>query len=298
MRKLVFLCLRLSGIPLLLRHLLQKDGVTVLCYHDPAPEILNNHLAILGQLYNLIPLRRYIEWRNGKTREQLPPYSLVITLDDGHRGNAVLAPVFKRHAVEPTIFLCSAIVGTNRSYWWKSVPNQDERERLKRVPDHERVRRLKEMGFAETQGSTERQALSDDEIASLKDIVDFQCHTRLHPVLPRCSPERATEEIERAKSELEQRLGRPIYALAYPNGDYSDREIAFARAAGYDCALTLDGRVNRANTDLFRLARMGISDSADANELIVKASGLWDFFHRLSGRTYYTQMGGATGGQV
>ena len=283
---------------MLLRRLSQKAGVTVLCYHDPAPELLNTHLTVLGKLYNLIPLRRYIEWRNGKTRDPLPPYALIVTLDDGHRGNTALAPVFMRHAVKPTIFLCSAIVGTNRSYWWKLVPNQDERERLKRVPDQERVRRLKEMGFVETQDTTERQALSYDEIALLKDIVDFQCHTRLHPVLPQCSPERASEEIGMAKTELEQRLGRLVYALAYPNGDYSDREIALARAAGYDCALTLDGRVNRANTDLFQLARMGILDSADANELIVKASGLWDFFLRLSGRTYYTQTGGATGGHV
>jgi len=255
---------------------------------------LNNHLAVLGKLYNLIPLRRYIEWRNGKTREPLPPYALVVTLDDGHRGNAALAPVFRQHAVEPTIFLCSAIIGTNRTYWWNAVPDQDERERLKRVPDHERVRQLKEMGFVETQDSTERQALSDGEIAMLNGMVDFQCHTRLHPVLPRCSPERAKEEIEKAKDELEQRLGRLIYALAYPNGDYSEREVVLARAAGYDCALTLDGRVNRANTDIFRLGRMGVSDSADSNELIVKASGLWDFLLRLSGQTYYTQSGGST----
>lgn len=286
MRKLVFLLLRLSGIPLLLRYVWQKTGVTVLCYHDPAPETMNNHLAVLGKRYNVIPLRRYIDWRKGRLREPLPPYALIVTLDDGHRGNMALAPVFKRHVVEPTIFLCSAIVGTNRTFWWKAVPNQDELERLKRVPDQERVRRLKEMGFVETQDATERQALSDDEIAMLSGMVDFQCHTRLHPVLPRCSPERAKEEIEKAKAELEQRLDRLVYALAYPNGDYSDREMARAKEAGYDCALTLDGRVNRGNTDLFRLGRMGVSDSADANELIVKASGLWDCLLRLSGRTY------------
>jgi peptidoglycan/xylan/chitin deacetylase (PgdA/CDA1 family) len=280
MRNLVFLCLRLSGIPLLLRRLSQKTGVTILCYHDPAPEILTRHLTVLAKFYNLIPLRKYIEWRNGKTREPLPPYAMVVTLDDGHRGNAALAPVFKRHAVEPTIFLCSAIVGTKRTYWWKVVPNQDECERLKRVPDHERVRRLKEMGFVETRDFTERQALSDEEIVLLKDIVDFQCHTRLHPILPRCSAERAREEIEMAKAELELRLGRSVYALAYPNGDYSDRDIAFAREAGYDCALTTDAGFNTAETDLFRLKRIPMFDNADINELIVKTSGLWEFIKR------------------
>jgi peptidoglycan/xylan/chitin deacetylase (PgdA/CDA1 family) len=141
----------------------------------------------------------------------------------------------------------------------------------------------------ETQDYPERQALSDNEIAALKREVDFQCHTLLHPVLPRCSAERAKEEIAKAKAELEQRYGLSIYALAYPNGDYSDREIELVRTAGYDCALTLDGRVNRATTNPFRLDRMGVSDCASANELIVKASGLWDMLLRLLGRSHYVR---------
>jgi peptidoglycan/xylan/chitin deacetylase (PgdA/CDA1 family) len=91
------------------------------------------------------------------------------------------------------------------------------------------------------------------------------------------------KEIAGSKSELEARFGLNIYAMAYPNGDYSDREIEIVRSAGYQCALTLDGGFNETNTDLLRLQRIPIYDQADLNELIVKASGLWDLLIRVFG---------------
>src|SRR5439155_17121789 len=105
--------------------------------------------------------------------------------------------------------------------------------------------------------------------------VDFQSHTVFHPILPACSTERARWEVVESKEALEREHGLKIYALAYPNGDYSDREIGLLQSAGYTCGLTSDAGFNDSETDPFRLRRVVLPDDAGVNEVIVRASGLW-----------------------
>ncbi len=283
LRRVIFLLLRLTGVPFVLREILQRNRVTILCYHDPAPDAFAQHLRWLQRRYSIIPLRRYVEWRKDSSEARLPPKALVITLDDGHRGNMSLEPVLRSLGVPVTIFLCSAIVGTNRHYWWTKVPIH-ESAALKRVPDQQRRERLAATGHEERREYSTRQALSLEEVAALRPLVDLQAHTRLHPILPMCSLQRAREEIEGCKTDLESRLGLDIYALAYPNGDYSQRDVEITRRAGYWCAVGLGGGYNSATTDLCRLCRIGMADTADLNEVVVKSSGLWDVILAVLGR--------------
>ena len=37
--------------------------MSILCYHNPRPEVFERHLRILMRRYRLISLRRYLEWR-------------------------------------------------------------------------------------------------------------------------------------------------------------------------------------------------------------------------------------------
>lgn len=296
MRELMFFLLRATGVPFLLRLLYQRNAVTILCYHDPRPEVFARHLEVLGRRYRFTSLRHYVEWRLG--RGPAPPsYALIITFDDGHRGNVRLAKVLADYSLTATIFLCTGIAGTNRRFWWNTVSNESARESLKAVLDSDRMARLRALGFEEMAEVEKREALSDEEIELLRPIVDFQAHTRFHPVLPRCSDERALSEIEGARRDIQERFGTVAFAMAYPNGDYSDREIAYARKAGYLCALTLDGGYNNGETDLLALHRMPLEDSAGPNEVLVKASGLWDFLRRVFGRRPYgySRMTGARG---
>lgn len=279
MRSLIFLLLRFTGIPLLLRETVQRHRVSILCYHDPRPQDFERHLRVLLRRYNVISLRRYLAWRRDPTR-MLPRKALVLTFDDGHCGNYLLRDLLVRYNVPATIFLCSGIVGTRRHFWWKETRGIDG-ERFKATSDEARVQTLARSGFTELREYPERQALSAEEIEELRTWVDFQSHTRFHPILPRCSEQRAMEEIRESKIELEQRLGLSIYALAYPNGDYCARDAELARRAGYECALTIDGGYNHARTDCFRLRRLRLSDSADEHEVIVKASGMWVVWERL-----------------
>jgi peptidoglycan/xylan/chitin deacetylase (PgdA/CDA1 family) len=280
MRRVLFLFVRLTGIPFLLRELFQRRKVTILCYHDPDPRTAAAHFRLLARHYTIISLREYIDRCKGRNGAPLPPKALVVTLDDGHRDNFKLKELLEVNGFPVTIFLCSAIVGTNRRFWWRTGIGQEEVRTLKALPDDQRVARLAAHGFDELQEYSERQALSAEELSALTPRIDFQAHTRLHPILPRCSHERAVDEIAGSRRELKERFGLNIYAMAYPNGDYSGRDVEIARAAGYECALTLDAGFNTLETDLFRLRRVAMYDKADPNELIVKASGFWEFVHQ------------------
>jgi peptidoglycan/xylan/chitin deacetylase (PgdA/CDA1 family) len=270
-RRLLVGLLRWSGLAFMFREALQRTRTTVLAYHDVSPEALDLHLSVLGKRYHFIALRDYAEALRSGRVSSLPPKSMVITLDDGLRSNYALLDVFRRHHVTPTIFICSGIVGTNRKLWTAAVDSRDEVERLKRVPDETRIEVLSSLGYAETASFPVRYALSHAEIIEMRGSVDFQPHTVFHPILNQCSNERSRGEIVESKAMLEQELGLDVYAFAFPNGDYSQREIEYLRSAGYQCALTVETGLNDARSDPFRLRRLFIQTTASESEILVKA---------------------------
>jgi peptidoglycan/xylan/chitin deacetylase (PgdA/CDA1 family) len=281
MRNLVFFFLRLTSIPLILSKLVQKNKVTILCYHDPAPSFFEQHIRALKKRYNIISLKEYADSRTEGSTRRLPPKSLVITIDDGFAANYHLQGVVASHGVPVTIFLCSGIVSTNRHYWWTVIQSPEDTVLMEKISDDERLRELAKQGFQELREYDTRQSLSSKEISELKETFDFQAHTQLHPILPRCSMSRARREITESKTELETMYGLSIYALAYPHGKYGEREAEIAKEAGYRCAVTTDSGVNNSITDLFKLKRICINDSAGVSEVIVKASGFWDVLRNV-----------------
>jgi peptidoglycan/xylan/chitin deacetylase (PgdA/CDA1 family) len=270
---------------MLVRELIQRRRVTVLLYHDIAPALADRHFRKLRQLYHPISLHEFVRAQRDANGAALPAKSLIVTFDDGNRSNAELKEVFKRHSIEPAIFVCSGVVGTGRRFWFADLPLADV-EGLTALPDEERERALVSRGFREHAEHPEPMALSHAEIAHLADVADFQSHTISHPILPRCSEDKARREIEGSKADLERELGLDIYAFAYPNGDYSGRDVRMVAEAGYDCAFTLDPGFNSVSTDPMRLKRLWIGDEDGIDELVVKACGLWVFLRRLLDSKY------------
>jgi peptidoglycan/xylan/chitin deacetylase (PgdA/CDA1 family) len=274
-RKMAFLALRMTLLPFVLREVFQRRKVTIIVYHAPSADVFDAHLDILKHLYNIVSLSLYVEARQTGTFSKLPPKALIITLDDGHRSNYALKPVIERHNVPVTMFLCSGVIDTRRRFWFQHTSTSGIVQQLKTLPDVERLAILRDAGFEETKEFDDRQALSAAELEELKAKVEFQSHTVFHPILPRCVPARAEAEITESKKDIETNLATRVYALAYPNGDYSERELALVKKAGYRCAVTLDRGFNSEKTPLFRLRRICLSDHADHHELVVKTSGLW-----------------------
>lgn len=281
-KKIIFILIRISLIPYIFKEFIQRRMVTIILYHNLDPQYADKHFDFLSRTYNIISLRDYLNAIMTNKLDTLPPKSLIITLDDGHRGNYQLQSVIQKYKLPITIFLCSGIVGTNRHFWW----NYDKtlnKENLKLCNDEDRLKILGNLGFNELREWDSPEALTDEEIEELKRIgsIDFQSHTVTHPCLPNCSNQKAEFEISESKKQLENNYHFDIYAFSFPNGDYSDRDIDLAMQAGYKCALTVDPGFNDAKTNPFKLKRLNVGDSADINELIVKTSGFWAYFRRL-----------------
>jgi len=288
-RSAVFGLLRFSGLPFLLRELWQRNRVSIVTYHELTAARADAHFSVLRARYNIISLSQFLAARSRQTVDRLPRKAMIVTFDDGYKSNYGLTSVIAKHRIPVTVFLCSGIVATRRHYWWQHTTGAGEAQALKTLPDNQRVETLLRRGHTDTREYETRESLSRDEIRVMKSVVDFQSHTVFHPILPVCSRERARREIVVSKETLERDHGLKIYALAYPNGDYSDREIRLLQQTGYSCGLTLDAGSNDFQTDPFRLRRVALPNDAGINEVIVKASGLWEILKALTSRSTHVR---------
>ena len=279
LRKVIFFALRLTTVPHLLRRQ-QKGKLTIVCMHDPRPEDLERVAQALRQCYTLVSLE---DWRtNNLSASDLNNPMAAITLDDGHRGNLALLESIARNDIPVSIYLCSSIVGTHRHYWWTHAAEHDL-PLLKTLTNVQRLEHLGASGFDEQKEYSDRQALDWSEVSAMTEQVDFQAHTRFHPVLPNCDRRRAASETLGCKEEL-QRRGLDVIGFAYPNGDYSDRDADLVRDAGFAYAVTLESGSNDHSTDPYRLRRTVVDDNVGVSELIVRMSGLWDRCMKILGR--------------
>jgi peptidoglycan/xylan/chitin deacetylase (PgdA/CDA1 family) len=284
MKALLFKALRFSGLPALFRELVQKDKVSILLFHDLSKEIAEQTFSYLRQHYNLISLNDFIEACENNDQTKIPRKALIITFDDGHIRNYEMLPVIKKLKIPVTIFLCASIINTNRHYWFKYKNASIPPSHLKVLSNQDRLKVLGEVGFKQDKDFDLPHALNKNQVEEMRGFVNLQSHTLFHPCLPKCNDSEAREEIFKSKELLSYEYGLKINALSYPNGDYSDRDIRLSKEAGYKCAITVDFGFNTIHTDLFKLKRLSVNDTADINELIVKASGIWSFFKTRNGR--------------
>ncbi len=272
-----------TGVAAAVRATVARRRASILLYHDPTPDALDTHLTYLRAHYTPISLDTLVDALRGRTFRQLPPRSVVITIDDGHRRNRELLEVFRRHEVVPTIYLCSQIVATNRHYWFLDTPDP---EPLKALPNHERLAVLAEAGFAQDAAfSTDRQALNAAEIAEMRDDIAFGGHTRFHPILPMCSDHEAEQEIAVCREEVTTLVERPCDHFAYPNGDHSPRDVAAVQQAGYRSARTTATGWVGPHTDPYRLPILGVPDDAPVTRVAADLTGVtsWLAHHWTGG---------------
>jgi len=285
----IYFCIRYSGLPFIFREVFQKNKVTILFFHDIEPKVAEEVFRYLVSNYNVISLNNFFELYRRK--EKFPEKSLIITFDDGHQSNYDLVPLFKKYNIPATIFLCSGIINTNRHFWFKEALSKEAHlslttEQLKKVPNSEKLQILKEIEFELEKEYESLQALSKKQICEMSPYVDFQSHTLFHPCLTQCDDSEAHNEIFISKRILEKEYSLVVNAIAYPNGDYSDRDIQLCMAAGYEFGLTTDFGFNTYNTDPFKLKRIYVYEkSSSINEIITHVSGVTDFIgHLLSYR--------------
>lgn len=282
LKELMWMLLRFTGIPLIMREVVFKNKAAIIVYHDPKPETFEKHIKYLSKYYNFMTLNRLVDAIHNKDWSTIPPKSLVLTIDDGHIGNYELLNILKKYHIYPMMYFCSHIVNTNRHFWWKT--GHPDNQILKKSP-HEMMLKslLEEVSYWPNKDYSERQALNTEEVREMSPYVDFQSHTRYHPILTNCINVRCLDEIKNSKTSLEELLDKSIEHFSYPHGNYGEREIEYVKKCGYRSARTGDWGFNSLNSNLFKLKVIVINEEASVNKLCAQMSGCFRFLQVLYG---------------
>jgi peptidoglycan/xylan/chitin deacetylase (PgdA/CDA1 family) len=120
------------------------------------------------------------------------------------------------------------------------------------------------LGAPRTRRPTHR-LMDPDELRRLagSGLVDIGGHTLSHPRLAQVPADRQRVEIAGSKVRLEEVLGRPVTAFAYPFGTHRDFDrtaVDAVRAAGYTSAGAVCDRALSRSSDPFQLPRVGVGD--------------------------------------
>jgi peptidoglycan/xylan/chitin deacetylase (PgdA/CDA1 family) len=137
------------------------------------------------------------------------------------------------------------------------------------------------VGYEPQREYSAREALNLEELKEMLPYVDFQSHTKFHPILTTCTEEECKEEIEGSKDYLGKLLDKEIEHFCYPNGDYTNREIEYVKNCGYKSARTLDIGWNDVNSDPYRLKTMDVEDDASINILCAQLNGFFGYLRFL-----------------
>lgn len=267
----------ISGAPILIREIVCRKKITILAYHSPDPDIFEKHIRYLKKRFHFITIDELVRAIKNDDWAMIPSKSMVVTLDDGYKENYKLIGTFAKYALIPTIYLCSNIVNTNRHYWFES--RSPDISHIKKLSYTRLLKTLREsQGYELEKEYDERQALNYEEMKTMMKYVDFQSHTKYHPILTRCDSPEVKSEIVESKKILEELLTKNIAHFSYPNGDYSGREVQEVIHGGYESARTLDVGWNHRKTDPYRLKAMGIQDNASMIVLCAQVHGFFGYF--------------------
>lgn len=204
--------------------------VRVLCYHnivttgggsyDTTVEAFQAQLEVLKKRgFQTISCQQLSDYLANVS--DIPSKSVVITFDDGRASVLTLAkPLLDKYGYGATVF---PIVG--------SVGGKDNL-------DWEQLKQLGAAGF---------------EIGS--HTVSHVNLTRRGDTSTQAHQDRVREELQDSFSTLQDKLGRPPIALAYPFGNYDTFTMRAAKDAGYQLAFSIDPGAIDNQSDVWRLPR-------------------------------------------
>jgi peptidoglycan/xylan/chitin deacetylase (PgdA/CDA1 family) len=228
--------------------------VLVLCYHAiserfPAalsvtPEAFERQLAVLKRAgYRGATFADAVKTTSGRV--------VAVTFDDAYLSELTLAkPLLDAVGYPATVYAPTAYLDTpERPLKWDGIEQWHGGEH-----EHELL------------------PMSWDQLGELAEAGwEIGSHTRTHPHLHEVSDDAELRaELVESKATVEERLGRECATLAYPYGDYDERVVEAAGAAGYAAAGTLPARLH--GERLLAWPRVGVYRGDDERRFRLKVS--------------------------
>lgn len=207
------------------------------------------------------------------------PRRITVTLDDGFRDNLQHAlPVFRRHSVPFTIYVCPGFCDRTSELWWEAlgriiagadvvavdghgpapvVPARTPGEKYRAfrlwmkwltTEVDETRQRVAIRALATAHGldlaELARELVMDwDEIRAIArdPLCGIGAHTMTHPALARIAPDLALAEMRESADRIEAEIGVRPRTIAFPYGypaAASAREARLADEAGFAASFT------------------------------------------------------------
>jgi peptidoglycan/xylan/chitin deacetylase (PgdA/CDA1 family) len=210
-----------------------RPRVHVLTYHrftpvrfDPfavAPDVFAEQMRSLHERKVAVSLADVLGFVQGKNA--LPDGAVLVTIDDGEPCLYEQAlPILTRYAIPAVAF----------------------------VP----------AGELSGPGSARPDRVSWDQLVEASNAgLTIGSHAWSHESLGRLPALRVKQQAQRSREMLEQKLGTPVTAFAYPFGtraDYGPAVAAVLRECGYECAFTSQHGALALGSDPFELPRIKI----------------------------------------
>jgi len=237
----------------------------ILCYHRVVPEApadskINIHVTCETLDRHLSQLRRRgmvpITFADLTSDAPLSGRPVILTFDDGYRDNhQYLLPLLEKHDARAVIFaLGDRALETNE---WDSGC-----------------------------GETPVPLMSDAEIREChaSGRIEIGSHGLTHRSLLGMSAGDLEHELVASKSELEDLIGAPVTAFAYPYGYWGKRERDAVERAGYLYGITTDAGTPLSR-DRYSAGRRIVFPDTGRFGFFKKTSRWYPRYRRLLGRT-------------
>jgi len=262
-----------------------KNGEIILSvyFHNPSKKLfegcvkwfLKNGFSIISteELNSII-----------QNNKPIPPSSVVFTVDDGWKENkANIVAVAEEYKIPVTIFVTTSPVETGESYWWTYIQKAFDKKltnhsvgALKLVPNEQRIQELELYKYKVPKN---RDALTIEEVKTISQspFITIGSHTVTHPILTMCNDETSKYEIVESKQMLENWIKKPVPFFAYPNGNYTEREINTLKSNGFQMAFTTKPEYVTLNSfkSPFEIPRFDVLENISFAENIIRMTGVW-----------------------
>jgi peptidoglycan/xylan/chitin deacetylase (PgdA/CDA1 family) len=222
----------------------------------PAAALRRQLEVLTSEGFTVVPLSELVDAI--AAHRELPPRSVVLTVDDGYEDFATNgAPIFLEYDVPVTVFLTTGFLDRKIWMWWDQLdvattasrstdtvlvdgapfplawPTEGERrlaahrlaQHVERMPTVQREGALRSI-FRQLdwtpppQPPPEFQSMSWDQVRHLETAgIRFGAHTVTHPILALSDEAQVQYEIEESRARLTAEVRWPVPVLAYPNGD-------------------------------------------------------------------------------
>lgn len=264
-----------------------------------SPEFLEKFIIKKQKKYDFISLDALADRLTAEqTNRRVKPF-ICFTLDDGYKDNFEYAvPIFEKYNVPYAVYVTACFPNKTAFLWWFvldtiiqknayielsngkkfSAQNKDEKEKAfldirafllsnSQKEFEKDFYSLLSNYAADTHIDFDKYVLSWNDIRKMADspLCTIAAHTKNHSALSQLDEDTALYEIMQGKTELENKIGKPVLHMAYPYGsaaEVSEREYALAKKCGFKTAvLSYGGNFKRLNgCNLFALPRKMLTD--------------------------------------